>query len=49
LISDTSQFEKELKAEVTSIALGKALSTDVIIDNDKLLHCVFCPECNPTP
>jgi (p)ppGpp synthase/HD superfamily hydrolase len=21
----------------------------VIIDNDKLLHCVFCPECNPTP
>ena len=49
LISDTSQFEKELKAEVTSTALGKALSTDVIIDNDKLLHCVFCPECNPTP
>jgi len=48
LISDTSQFEKELKAEVTSVITWKALSTDVIIDNDKLLHCVFCPECNPT-
>ena len=48
-ISDTSQFERELKAEVTSAALGKALSTDVIIDNDKLLHCIFCPECNPSP
>ena len=47
LISDTSQFEKELKAEVTSSITWKASSTDVIVDNDKLLHCVFCPECNP--
>ena len=48
LISDTSQFEKELKAEVTSAITWKALSSDVIVDNDKLLHCIFCPECNPT-
>jgi (p)ppGpp synthase/HD superfamily hydrolase len=21
----------------------------VMVDNDKLLHCVFCPECKPSP
>ena len=24
-------------------------SMDVIVDNDKRLHCIFCPECKPHP
>ena len=47
LISDVSIYEKELKAEVTSSISWQATSSDVIVDSDKLLHCVFCPECNP--
>lgn len=47
LITDTSQLEKELKAEVASLVEWKAQVTDVIVDSDKLLHCIFCPECNP--
>jgi GTP pyrophosphokinase len=49
LISDTSQFERDLKSEITSAISGESRSTDVIVDNDKLLHCIFCPECNPVP
>ena len=49
LISDTNLLEKELKSEITSVISWKALSTDVIVDNDKKLNCIFCPECNPKP
>ena len=48
LISDTSQFERELKSEITSAISGEVKSSDVIVDNDKMLHCVFCPECKPS-
>jgi hypothetical protein len=49
LISDTSQFEKDLKSEITAAISGEVKSSDVIVDSDKMLHCIFCPECNPTP
>ena len=49
LIYDANILQKELKSEITSVAIWQALSTDVIVDNDKLLHCIFCPECKPSP
>lgn len=47
LISDASSLQKELKSEIMSAISSDVKSSDVIVDNDKLLHCMFCPECNP--
>ena len=47
LISDANFLQKELKSEIISAISTDVKSSDVIVDNDKLLHCIFCPECNP--
>lgn len=49
LITDATTLQKELKSEITSAISWDVKSSDVIVDNDKLLHCVFCPECKPSP
>ena len=48
LITDTNVLQKELKSEITAAISGGVKSSDVMVDNDKLLHCVFCPECKPS-
>ena len=48
LITDASALQKDLKSEITSAISWDVKSSDVIVDNDKLLHCVFCPECKPS-
>ena len=45
---DMSELEKDLKSEITATISGEVKSSDVIVDNDKMLHCVFCPECKPS-
>ena len=49
LITDANALQRELKSEITSAISGDVKSSDVIVDNDKMLHCIFCPECNPSP
>jgi hypothetical protein len=49
LITDANALQRELKSEITSAISGDVKSSDVMVDNDKLLHCVFCPECKPSP
>ena len=48
LITDANALQRELKSEITSAISWDVKSSDVIVDNDKLLHCVFCPECKPS-
>jgi GTP pyrophosphokinase len=47
LLTDANLLQKELKSEIISAISSDVKSSDVIVDNDKLLHCMFCPECNP--
>jgi (p)ppGpp synthase/HD superfamily hydrolase len=48
LITDANTLQRELKSEITSAISWNVKSSDVIVDSDKLLHCVFCPECKPS-
>lgn len=48
LITDSSILEKDLKSEVIWWITWDAKPSDVFVDNDKSLHCIFCPECNPS-
>jgi len=47
VIEDTTVDETStLKSAITHSDKG-AREEEIIIDNDKQLHCVFCPECDP--
>jgi (p)ppGpp synthase/HD superfamily hydrolase len=49
IISDVNVQQKDLKRSIQpSSSLEEGLR-EVIVDNDKSLHCIFCPECNPHP
>ena len=43
VLDDSDSFEVWLKDEITN----PLSSAQVIVDDDKHLNCVFCPECNP--
>jgi hypothetical protein len=46
IISDVNSQQKELKRSIHPSSLeGK--SKEVVVDNDKSLQCIFCPECTP--
>jgi hypothetical protein len=48
VISDVATQQKELKNGIHSTVIGGE-PREVIVDNDKSLHCIFCPECSPYP
>ncbi|MBQ9553459.1 hypothetical protein IJU97_00375 [bacterium] len=43
VLDDTDELENGLKDEINN----PLSSTMVIVDDDKHLNCVFCPECSP--
>ncbi|MDR2415586.1 MAG: hypothetical protein LBD75_03055 [Candidatus Peribacteria bacterium] len=45
VVSDVSIQQKELKKNIQT-SFGGQLE-EVVVDNDKSLHCIFCPECTP--
>jgi hypothetical protein len=47
VISDASLLNEDLKKSIT--IPSESLDRSVIVDNDKSLHCIFCPECIPQP
>ena len=49
VIKDTSQQKEELKVQLQAQQQNTTSSLAVIVDNDKHLHCFFCPECHPAP
>ena len=49
VIKDTSQQKEELKVLLQAQQHNVASALAVIVDNDKHLHCFFCPECSPVP
>lgn len=44
VIEDADEFEKWLKEEITAPASS---TLSVVVDDDKHLNCIFCPECQP--
>lgn len=46
VIKDASDQKNELKSQLTHQQHHNA--PGVVVDNDKHLHCFFCPECKPT-
>ena len=49
VIKDVSQQKDELKVQLQAQQQNTTSPLAVIVDNDKHLHCFFCPECHPTP
>ena len=47
ILSDVEVQQKDLR-QIISVSPSSVSPVDVIVDNDKMLHCVFCPECKPT-
>ena len=43
VLEDSDEFERGLKDEI----VAPVSSSSVVVDDDKLLNCVFCPECQP--
>ena len=48
MISDVEIQQENLKQNIQPSS-SSVNASDVIVDNDKMLHCIFCPECHPTP
>jgi (p)ppGpp synthase/HD superfamily hydrolase len=46
-LTDTDTQQQALRP--TTSPLSTDVSMEVIVDNDKSLYCIFCPECNPHP
>jgi (p)ppGpp synthase/HD superfamily hydrolase len=46
VVSDVSLQQTELKKSIQT-SFTASLEDVVVVDNDKSLHCVFCPECTP--
>lgn len=47
VVSDVSLLSDDLKKSIH--VTPESLDRSVIVDNDKSLHCIFCPECTPEP
>jgi (p)ppGpp synthase/HD superfamily hydrolase len=47
VLTDTTSQQQELKQTIQTPPAD--VSREVIVDNDKSLHCIFCPECDPHP
>ena len=43
VVKDTDGLREELKHEIKNLISPH----EVIVDNDKHLNCIFCPECHP--
>lgn len=47
IVLDSSLEQEELKSKVYTPYTGAPQSSEVIVDNDKVLNCILCPECRP--
>lgn len=47
VLNDTSGPQPDLRQSIQ--ASPSEVPMEVIVDNDKFLHCIFCPECKPHP
>jgi hypothetical protein len=47
VVSDVSLLSEDLKKTIP--LSSEYVDRSVIVDNDKSLHCIFCPECEPQP
>jgi (p)ppGpp synthase/HD superfamily hydrolase len=45
VVSDVKVQQRELQKSIQTSLSGQV--EEVIVDNDKSLHCIFCPECTP--
>lgn len=43
VIKEVDELKDELRNEIKNLTSSR----EVIVDNDKHLHCLFCPECQP--
>jgi predicted RecB family nuclease len=44
VLEDSDELEQGLREEIET-----PVSTSVVVDDDKHLNCIFCPECQPKP
>lgn len=44
VLEDSDELEQGLREEIEA-----PVSTSVVVDDDKHLNCIFCPECQPKP